>query len=1308
MQIYAERFAGQNVARLQPSCHFIVFRIHLANFTMTKTPPLFKIGPIRGWLKRIFFACLLLAGIALVTTLLALRYWFLPNIENYRDSIAQAASRAAGQRITIGKITAVWDGLRPHLSLDDVQVFDQAGRPALVLNRVATTLSWLTLTTGEVRLHLLEFEQPNLSIRRDFQGVVYVAGVSLSQHEAGTGFADWLLKQRHLVVRDALILWQDEKLAAPQLVLKNVTLRVDNKGNLHHFSLQATPPAILAAPLEIKGDFTGDSLDPDDLQKWQGTMSAQFDYADIAAWRTWLPYPIEMQKGTGALRMWLTLSDAQIQEAAADVYLSQVKTRLRHDLPEMDLTELRGRLGWKTLSRGFELSGVKLSLTTRGGIALKPADFTVRLYPGNDQEPLRGEIEANAFDLQPLVMLADHLPLGQALRQQLLDFSPNGSVYDMALKWSGDLPMPSQYSVKGRFVNLALNPHEQWPGFSGISGTIQGNEQGGQITLDTKNARVALPKVFEEAMKFDSLNVRLGWTVRDGHAEFSLNQAVFSNSDLSGNVQGNYIAVSQGPGVVNLSGSLNRVEASSLNRYLPRMVYKGTRDWLANASVTGAFSDVRLLLKGDLADFPYADESKGQLQVTAKANGVALEYSSAWPKLENITADLQFRGRRLEIHASEAETWGVKLAKVDAAIPDIGNQKEVLQVEGETEASGEKFLRFLERYSTNKRIKDFAEGVHAEGVVKLQLKLKIPLGQQLENKLTGVFHFNDNQLSFDPKLPPIEQLKGRLQFSESTVDAQNLSAQILGGPARIDIATRDGDVRISAQGKVNADAGEKFIPWVQYLHGSAEWQGRINIKDKLTDMVLESDLQGIASQLPAPFDKAAGTTVPLRFERKIPISRQERILLNYGKVISMHLVLRKDEEHSFIERGAVVFGAAAGRPDKNGVWLSGLLKNLDLDQWSTLFSQFDSAGRIDLAGIDVKFDTLDAFGRRFHDLHVDARAQGGNWQSTVDGKEINGEMIWQPQEKGKLIAHLSNLNIPKALPEKNEQQTQKSPQKDYPALNVSADDFVLGDKALGKLELQAVQQGRDWRIENLRLSNPDAVLTMDGVWLAWSTQPQTQVKLKLEVTDIGNFMARLGLPEGVKRGNATLEGALSWAGSPQHLDYSSLTGNLQLHAEKGQFVKMEPGIAKLLGILSLQALPQRALLNFSDIFSKGFAFDDVTSSLSLNQGVVTTENFRMRGPSATVSMSGKVDLAQETQKLKVHVAPNLVDSLSLAGFIGGPIIGVTVFLVQKALKDPFGQLIVYEYDVTGTWTDPVVTKTEISSPPRDVPFLQNQ
>jgi uncharacterized protein YhdP len=38
--------------------------------------------------------------------------------------------------------------------------------------------------------------------------------------------------------------------------------------------------------------------------------------------------------------------------------------------------------------------------------------------------------------------------------------------------------------------------------------------------------------------------------------------------------------------------------------------------------------------------------------------------------------------------------------------------------------------------------------------------------------------------------------------------------------------------------------------------------------------------------------------------------------------------------------------------------------------------------------------------------------------------------------------------------------------------------------------------------------------------------------------------------------------------------------------------------------------------------------------------------------------------------------------------------GVAAFLAQKILKDPIEQLVSFEYNVTGNWSDPQVSKTE--------------
>ena len=92
------------------------------------------------WTSRALAWSVLGAGFACAAVILSLRYWFLPNIENYREDIAAAVSRAANLRITIEKVSGDWDGMRPYLKLEGVSVYDKSGRRA-VFDRAGTSLS---------------------------------------------------------------------------------------------------------------------------------------------------------------------------------------------------------------------------------------------------------------------------------------------------------------------------------------------------------------------------------------------------------------------------------------------------------------------------------------------------------------------------------------------------------------------------------------------------------------------------------------------------------------------------------------------------------------------------------------------------------------------------------------------------------------------------------------------------------------------------------------------------------------------------------------------------------------------------------------------------------------------------------------------------------------------------------------------------------------------------------------------------------------------------------------------------------------
>lgn len=1235
---------------------------------------------------------------------LGLRYWLLPNIDNYRDDIARAVSSAARQHISIGHISGNWDGLRPRLVLENVIVYDKADRPALELSRVDSTLSWQSLAVLRVSFHALDIYRPVLDVRRDGRGVLWVAGIEADTAAAdGGGFGDWLLAQPDVEIHDATLVWNDEQRMAPELRLSRVNLQIVNRGKRHRFGLTAEAPAEIARGLDVRGDLRGASLQA--LSEWNGRLFVQLDHVDIAAWRQWLTFPVDVPSGRGAVRSWLTFNADVLTEAVADVKLANVRTRLGATLPELELDSLDGRFAWKQNDAGIEIATRQLALATGArAIAWPPTDALLRLSRDRQGTITGGELQASRLDLAPLVALADRLPLGDAVRKPLAELEPRGAVSDLALRWKGDWPAFQTYGVRLRVADLAINRREAWPAFAGITGTLDASEKGGTLTLTSQKATFDLPTVFRQPLALDQAAGEATWTRTNDGYDVRVNQMTFANVDGAGSLSGQYLVRAAGD-ELDFAGGLTRADLHAVPRYLPVKI-KTVTPWLERALVAGKVSDVKFRVKGRAAQFPYADPKTGVFTLHAKVANGTLNYHDDWPRIENIDGEVAFRGHELEVDAKQATILGAKVAKVRAALPDMESRTPVLTVTGEAEGPTSEFLAFVNRSPLLTILDRFTEDMRAQGRGRLALKLTLPLANLRDTRVAGTYTVINNHLVVDSAVPPIDQANGRIEFTEAAVRIPNATGIFLGGPVTANATTqRDGVIRIGMTGRINADAVRKLgsdVALMQHLRGATDWRGAFVVRRKAgAELVVESSMQGMASDLPAPLNKTAADAVAWRLERRTG-GGQERVGFSWGNVAAGQFVWRDVNGRSQMERGVLRFGGgAAGEPDRPGVVVNGAVRLLDFDAWLKLLGDGESGAGLPLSAVDVKIAEVEFAGRRFHDVALSGAGTGGTLQLNATAREFEGAGSWRAQNKGRFTARLKRLTVPPAETRLTElRATPATPQKspDLPALDIVADNFQWGAKQLGRLELQAVNENRDWRIEKLRISNPDSTLAVDGVWQGSATPPRTAVNVRFDVSDIGRTLTRWGYPEGVRRGTAKIEGTLNWNGSPQDFDYPTLGGNLVIDAAKGQFAKLDPGLAKLLGILSLQALPRRITLDFRDIFSEGFAFDAILGAVKIQRGVASTENLRINGPSAHVVMNGTIDLARETQNLRVKVSPHLSDGVSIAGaLLGGPVAGVAAFLAQKILKDPLDQMAGFDYRITGTWSDPQVVKLE---PPR--------
>ncbi len=555
----------------------------------------------------------------------------------------------------------------------------------------------------------------------------------------------------------------------------------------------------------------------------------------------------------------------------------------------------------------------------------------------------------------------------------------------------------------------------------------------------------------------------------------------------------------------------------------------------------------------------------------------------------------------------------------------------------------------------------------------------------------------------------------------------------------------------SAQGlRAAADAG-LLTRAAHVLEGTTDYDARLRILRGGTELTVTSDLRGVAIALPAPLGKPADAALPLRYESTPVFDRagatgaaaaQDQIALSLGEVGSVRYRRALNGDQAKVLSGSIALGPPASVAPPSPA--SGVAAKVDLarfswDGWSDaldLLQQQDAqpgvrakTGPVTTAAASaalrsywpaqwqIRIGTLETEHIDLHRLSLDGTREGAVWRSTAQADELTGRLEFQEGTDGgpgRVLARLSRLKL--SDPDQSPSIASPTPTRNdrpagpLPALDVTVDRFELHGRDLGRLEIDATNQpatagaARAWLLNKLRLTVPEAVFTAQGRWTQppavehpavghQRAQERTALDFKLELTDSGRLLERFGMKDVVRQGRGEMLGWLLWNGAPTALDYPTLGGRFHLDVTAGQFMKADPGLAKLLGVLSLQTLPRRLSLDFRDLFSAGFAFDFVRGDVLVARGVASSNNLQMKGASAAVLMDGSADIASETQSLKVVVVPEIdAGTAALVATVINPALGLGTFLAQYFLRKPLSRAATQEFQIDGTWSDPRITK----------------
>jgi len=408
--------------------------------------------------------------------------------------------------------------------------------------------------------------------------------------------------------------------------------------------------------------------------------------------------------------------------------------------------------------------------------------------------------------------------------------------------------------------------------------------------------------------------------------------------------------------------------------------------------------------------------------------------------------------------------------------------------------------------------------------------------------------------------------------------------------------------------------------------------------------------------------------------------------------------------------------------------------------------------------------TLDLFARQWDNITLDGSHLNDQWQANVQSDQVTGHALWRPHSPlspaGELETHLSHVDIPPARTGEALMEGLRTERQQFPAINATVDDFTVSNRHFGKLELQARNLRQDgvpvWQLDSLKMTSPAATLTTTGSWRlpsgdtaaasatatalnagnvnnpgpagavsaessvlpVSSAQTQlaptardlrrTELDFKLDIADAGALLDQLGLPHTLQKGNGTLSGHIGWRGGPDAMDSTTLDGHLVAELKRGEFLKVDPGIAKLLGVFSLQSLSRFLTLDFRDIFGAGLPFDSITATSDVRSGIIHIDDFKLNSSPAKISMLGTADIPNETQDLRVTVVPVLsASSAALAATAINPLLGLGTFVAQLVLSNSLAQALSIEYAVTGSWAAPEIRKIKDRSKLLKNPFAKD-
>ena len=1270
------------------------------------------------------------AGVMLLAILVGIARLLLPTIPEYQGDLQRWAREATGFEVEFGHISASWPLAGPELRLFDVTITAQSDQqPVLVAETLIVGVSLLRLLRNqEIAVSRISVESTHLEIRRDAIDAILVQGQpieELFQFETGPDQMQALPDLR-IELKDISIAYTDVprgdlelnldverldlRLSEDGIALDGELLLASDFGGRAALSLDL-PAALLRAESPVE-----EALD-DDANIWNVYLAAEeLQLGHILEF--WLDMDVPFSDARGDVVVWGKMAGIQPQSITAEVDLTDIE--LPGAAGTVETYQLfSGEFEWGLQEGGWVLAGNDLDIT-RSGEESPTSAFSLA-YASTANSTSTGVLAKASFfrlhDWYPIILGI----ASDELRTSILLGEVHGDLRDLNLDLRLNTNGPAEYELEMDFAELGFSNQDAGEGAFGVSGSVVADQEGGRLQIESKDLRLDFPALFSGRIGADVIEGFLVWRVTPDQIRVLTDNVQIRTPNIVANSRFELSLPRNGDSpYIDLTGFATATEARAVLPYLPMQKFSSKLDdWVDRAIVAGVVNGAQFELRGPLRKFPFP-RGDGVFRIELDvANGI-LDYANNWPRIDNLSGQFIFDGVSLTSLRNQGRIGGVLISDTTVTIPDLRNG--LVDISGRQTADLAEILSFVRATPINDVLGAKFADVTGSGAVKSRLQLTLPLKQLPEYDLNVVLDAQDALLGLNGLGFGFSGVTGSVTIENTHFFADDLVAELLGEPVSIRIRpalTPDSPykhlAKVSGATPVARWMEVLQLPFPERVDGSIDWRAMVLFPSRSDDeinplhILVHSDLVGVESRLPAPLEKSSAGTQALQLDISFPEESMIDITGRLQRDLTWALRMEAVEQRWTVERGAVHAGSAAALlPGERGVELSGHLDTLRFDDWLALGEGDGDANWQELYREAVlNVDSLSLFGQVFPDVDVEVYRGQADWEITLDSPNIVGQ-ISVPLNTSAVRPIMLNMDRLWLL-ESEPGDTARSDPRSMPSTSVSVVDFMLGDMHFGSLyaEFKAVPSGVV--AEPIKTQAETFRIEGDGAWLVHpndETLQQSRLQFSLDGTDIEATLRDLGYERVIGGKTIKASADLTWLGPPSADFLERAEGEFSVAMEEGALLDIDPGTGRILGVVSVAALPRRLALDFSDVFDDGLAFDSLQGDFTVDDGNAYTCNLGLEGSVADLGVVGRSGFETRDYDQLAVIRPHVSNLFALGGtVVGGPAVGGAMLIFSQIFRKPLSFLGESYYRVTGGWDAPDVKR--IQGDDLDVAPLRN-